>query len=198
MALLLFNSLLLGIGLAMDAFSVALANGLGEPCMKRRKMYLIAGVFAFLQGLMPFIGWFFVHTLTEMFSVLQAFIPWIALGLLSFIGAKMLFDGVDELHHKEKTDPCDSAAHRLTLGAILVQGIATSIDALSVGFTIVEYNAIEALISSLVICAVTFVICLFGVMMGKRFGTLFAGKSSVFGGIILIAIGIEIFITSFI
>ena len=94
MLTLLFNSALLGIGLAMDAFSVSLANGLNEPCMKRRKMLGIAGLFAFFQGLMPMIGWVFVHTLLSYFYKIQKFIPCIALVLLVFIGVKMLIDGI--------------------------------------------------------------------------------------------------------
>lgn len=195
--LLIFNSAVLGIGLAMDAFSVSLANGLDDPCMRQRKMYGIAGVFGLFQGFMPFIGWGFVHTLTESFKAFQNFIPWIALALLSFIGAKMLFDGVEEMRTSEdKKDVC--TPKNISFAALIVQGIATSIDALSVGFTIAEYNFIEAIISSLIIAAITFVICLAGVIVGKKFGTALAGKSGVFGGIILIAIGIEIFVTSFI
>lgn len=195
--LLVFNSALLGIGLAMDAFSVSLANGLNDPCMRRRKMYGIAGVFGLFQGIMPFVGWVFVHTLTESFKVFQSFIPWIALGLLSFIGAKMILDGVEEMRTADgEKDVC--IPKNISLGAIIIQGIATSIDALSVGFTIAEYSFVEALVASLIIAAITFVICLAGVIAGKKFGTALAGKSGIFGGVILIAIGIEIFVTSLI
>lgn len=195
--LLLFNSALLGVGLAMDAFSVSLANGLDDPCMQRRKMYGIAGVFGLFQGIMPLLGWVFVHTLSEIFTVFQSFVPWIALGLLGFIGAKMLFDGVGELKSGEdKENVC--TPKEISFIALVVQGIATSIDALSVGFTIAEYNFFQALVSSLIIAAITFVICLAGVIIGRKFGTALAGKSAIFGGIILIVIGIEIFVTSFI
>ncbi len=196
--LLIFNSLLLGIGLAMDAFSVSLANGLSDPCMRRRKILLIAGTFALFQGFMPFVGWVFVHTLAEVFTVFQSFIPWIALGLLGFIGGKMLLDGIDELKEKKESDDCVCSEKKLSIGALLIQGVATSIDALSVGFTIADYNVFEAFISALVIALVTFVICFAGVILGKKFGTALSGKSSIFGGIILIVIGLEIFITSFI
>ncbi len=195
--LLIFNSLLLGVGLAMDAFSVSLANGLQDPCMKRRKALLIAATFALFQGFMPFIGWVFVHTLASAFSVFQSFIPWIALGLLSFIGGKMLFDGIGEMKDC-KGGECPCTEKKLGITALLVQGIATSIDALSVGFTIADYNILEAAVSAVVIAAVTFVICFAGVLIGKRFGTALAGKSAIFGGVILIVIGLEIFITSFV
>ncbi|MBQ7386919.1 MAG: manganese efflux pump [Clostridia bacterium] len=196
--LFFFNSILIGIGLAMDAFSVSLANGLNEPRMPRRKVLLVAGVFAVFQAIMPLIGWFFVHSMVEMFGVLEKFIPWIALALLGFIGGKMLIEGIKEqkcLSDPERTE-CP-APKALGLGALLVQGVATSIDALSVGFTISEYIFIEALVSVLLIGAVTFGICFAGILLGKKFGTALAGKSSIFGGAILIFIGLEIFVTSF-
>ena len=182
------TSIGLGIGLAMDAFSVSLANGLNERCMKTRRMVLIAGTFSVFQFLMPLIGWFCVHTMVQTFSVLERFIPWIALILLLFIGGKMLLDGI-----KNDCAECDCCA--VTFAALMLQGIATSIDALSVGFTIAEYNAISALICCLLIGIVTFGICMAGLAIGKRFGTRLAGKASCLGGVILILIGIEIFLT---
>ena len=180
------NSILLGVGLAMDAFSVSLANGLGEPAMSRRRMCLIAGTFAAFQALMPMTGWLCVHTLVEHFRAFERLVPWIALGLLLYIGGSMLYEGL----HGEDAEV--SAA--LGLGTLLLQGIATSIDALSVGFTIAEYGAAMALTCSLIIAAVTFVICMAGLRIGRRMGTRLAGKASILGGVILIAIGLEIFI----
>lgn len=186
--LFFFNSALLGVGLAMDAFSVSLANGLNEPAMKRRKMCGVAGVFAFFQALMPMTGWICVHTIMQYFKAFEKFIPWIALILLVFIGGKMLVEGV-----KNK----DGEAEKTGVGfaALLVQGVATSIDALSVGFTIAEYGFVMALVSALIIAVVTFIICMAGLIIGKKFGTKFANKATVFGGAILIFIGIEIFVT---
>ena len=182
--------LLLGVGLAMDAFSVSLANGLNEQNMKKGKMLSMAGVFAVFQGLMPLIGWICVHTVLQHFQAFEKFIPWIALVLLVFIGGKMLLDGI---FHKEGEEP-----HRVGFFALIVQGVATSIDALSVGFTIAEYELLWALVAVLIIAAVTFAICLGGIYIGKKFGTKLSNKATVFGGIILIAIGIEIFITGLI
>ncbi|MBR3691500.1 MAG: manganese efflux pump [Clostridia bacterium] len=182
-----FNSILTGGGLAMDAFSVSLANGLHEPNMRRRRMFAIAGVFAGFQFLMPMIGWLCVHTLAEIFSSFQKFIPWIALGLLCFIGGKMIYDS----RREEEEAECKVCG----ITALLMQGIATSIDALSVGFTISAYGALQALVSCLIIALVTFCICTGGLLIGRRFGTALAGKASVLGGCILIFIGIEIFLT---
>ena len=176
----------LGIGLAMDAFSVSLANGLNDRTMKTRKMIGIAGIFAFFQALMPMIGWVCVHTIAQMFTSFQKFIPWIALVLLLFIGGKMLFEGI--------TKKCDCELSGVGIAALLVQGVATSIDALSVGFTISDYDLIRAVLCALIIAVVTFIVCMFGVFLGKKFGTCLAGKASILGGSILVIIGISIFL----
>lgn len=181
------NSMLLGVGLAMDAFSVSMANGLNEPQMRRCKMLGIAGLFAFFQALMPLIGWVCVHTIVQRFQAFEQFIPWIALGLLGFIGGKMLFDAFHGEEEEEKAG--------VGLMALLLQGVATSIDALSVGFTIAEYNGIMAVVCALLIAAVTFFICAAGLVIGRKFGTKLAGKAQILGGVILILIGVEIFIT---
>lgn len=180
------NSALLGVGLAMDAFSVSLANGLNDPAMRRRKMALIAGTFAFFQFLMPMIGWLCVRTVAQAFAAFQRAIPWIALALLGFIGGKMLYEGLTQKGGDESGG--------VGGGALLMQGVATSIDALSVGFTIEQYGWQQALAASTIIAAVTFAICVGGLLIGRRFGTKLAGKASILGGAILIAIGIEIFV----
>lgn len=182
-----FNNILLGIGLAMDAFSVSLVNGMNEQNMKKRKMIGVSGVFGLFQGLMPMIGWICVHTILQYFQIFEKFIPWIALGLLAFIGGKMLYDGIK---NKEETE-----APKVGFWGIMLQGVATSIDALSVGFTIASFNWLMALVAVLIIAVITFAICLFGVFIGKKFGNKLANKATIFGGIILIAIGIEIFLT---
>lgn len=187
----LINSILLGVGLAMDAFSVSLANGLNEPKMNRRRMSLIAGVFALFQAAMPMIGWLCVHTIMKYFRLFEKLIPWIALVLLAYIGGKMLIEGI-------KGDEEDESSEKLSAGALVIQGIATSIDALSVGFTIADYNFNMALLCALIIAIVTFFICLVGLALGKKFGTKFASKASILGGVILIGIGLEIFITGII
>ena len=189
--LFFLNTVLLGVGLAMDAFSVSMANGLNEPKMKKNKMCCIAGVFAGFQALMPMIGWICVHTLVQYFKMFEKFIPWIALILLSFIGGKMLIEGVRNKYFAEEKSS-------VGIGALLVQGIATSIDALSVGFTIAEYDWFMALVAALIIATVTFAICMVGLVIGKKFGMKLSNKAQIFGGIILIVIGLEIFVTGII
>ena len=181
------NSALLGVGLAMDAFSVSMANGLHAPRMGKGAMCKIAGTFGLFQAIMPMTGWVCVHTIVEIFSSFETFIPWIALALLGCIGGKMLVEGIRGGEAEE--------AAELSTGALLMQGVATSIDALSVGFTISEYGWLMALAASLIIAVVTFFICMAGLHIGKKFGTKLSGKASILGGIILIGIGLEIFVS---
>ena len=185
-----FTSIMLGVGLAMDAFSVSLANGLNEPNMKKGKIAGVAGIFAAFQGVMPLTGWLCVHTIVQYFTAFEALIPWIALILLGFIGGKMLYEGVKGGDEEEEKPG-------VGLAALMVQGVATSIDALSVGFTIAEYDLLSVIISALLIAGVTFFICAADILIGRKAGTKLAGKAGIFGGAILIFIGLEIFITSF-
>ena len=184
----LLNSVLLGVGLAMDAFSVSLANGLNEPYMKKGRMCGIAGVFAFFQALMPMLGWVCIHTIVNIFQAFEKCIPWIALALLGFIGGKMLLEGI-------RGDDEEEELRAVGFMGLMVQGVATSIDALSVGFTIADYDFFMALLAAVIIAAVTFVICFGGLEIGKRVGTRLAGKANILGGVILIFIGLEIFVT---
>ena len=184
-----FLSIGLGVSLAIDAFSVSLANGLNEPNMRKRKMCTVAGVFSFFQFLMPMLGWLCIHTIVHYFRSFEKLIPYIALALLGFIGGKMLYEGI---RHKD-CEECRST----TFAGLIVQGIATSIDALSAGFTINDYTTLEAFVCCAIIAVVTFGLCLSGVAIGKRFGTKLSGYASILGGAILIIIGLEIFITSF-
>lgn len=184
-----FNSILLGVGLAMDAFSVSLANGLNEPKMKKGKMAGVAGIFSVFQFAMPLIGWICVSTIVQYFKAFEKCIPWIALILLGYIGGKMLYEGIENKNSDEEKPA-------VGIGALLIQGVSTSIDALSVGFTIADYKLPEAILACLLIGIVTFFICFAGIAIGKKAGTKLAGKADIIGGVILIFIGLEIFISS--
>lgn len=217
--LFICNSILLGAALAMDAFSVSLANGLEDPGMRPGRVCGIAGVFAAFQIAMPLIGWVCIYTIAEYFDAFRAWIPWIALALLAFLGGKMLVEGIRDLKQdaalKDAPNATDAenetgataegetgvtaaadgkSGGKLTVAALLLQGVATSIDALSVGFTIADYTFPLALLSAAIIGAVTFLLCFLGVHIGKRFGTHLAGRATIVGGLILIGIGIEIFV----
>ena len=194
----LLNSLLLGVGLAMDAFSISVANGIIEPDMRKSRMFKVAGVYAFAQFLMPMIGWFLVTTVAEIFTAFHKLIPWIALILLLFIGGKLVFEGIRDRKQGNKDEQeKEKDVSKLTWGALIVQGIATSIDALSVGFTIADYSVLRAFASSLIIGMVTLVICLLGLIFGKKIGSRFVSTAIIIGGVILILIGIEIFVKGF-
>ena len=183
---LVIQSIALGVALAMDAFSVSMANGLNDPGMSKKKLCTIAGTFGGFQFAMPMIGWFCVTTIKELFSKFEMFIPWIALILLAVIGGKMLMDGI------RGDSPEEGSSSELSGKMLFLQGVATSIDALSTGFTTAEYNIFEAFISSLIIAAVTFFICVAGVKLGKKFGLHLAGRAQILGGVILILIGLKI------
>ncbi len=184
------ESLMLGIGLAMDSFSVSAVNGLNEPDMPKKKVLLIAGTFGFFQGAMPMIGWFCVHEIGEAFESFHRMTPVIALVLLLYIGGKMLISGI-----KGNTDEEKPA---VGFRDLMIQGIATAIDALSVGFTIADYGWTSALSCSVIIAVTTFVICIGGVMAGKAFGTKLSNKAQILGGCILIFIGVKIFLSAYI
>ena len=200
--LFILNSILLGTGLAMDAFSVSIANGLAEPGMKNGRRYKMAGVFGFFQMLMPLTGWICVRTIEEQFAGFQRFIPWIALLLLVYIGGRMIYEAVGK-KGKEGNDPGKQPEEEtmpseqedrtvITNRQLFIQGIATSIDALSVGFATAGYSAAAAAVSAVIIGVVTFIICLTGLIIGRKAGERLEGKANVIGGIILICIGLEI------
>lgn len=188
----LINSLLLGVGLAMDAFSVSIANGIHNPVMTGKDKIKIAGTFACFQFVMPMIGWIFVYYLMESFVQFQVWIPWIALILLLYIGGKMIYEAVSDTDDDD--EDLEMTGSKLSSRDLVIQGIATSIDALSVGFTIADYKCSMAILCSAIIGIVTFIICEIGLRIGIKVGMRLARKASVFGGIILIGIGVEIFI----
>lgn len=188
MFIFIINAILLGVGLAMDAFSVSIANALADSTMSRRRQVIIAGTYAFFQFAMPVIGWLLVKTVVSYFQTIETLIPWIALALLLFIGGKMLWEGLSDKGEDA------GEVQRLTAGALILQGIATSIDALSVGLTLATYRAVDALLAALIIAVVTYLICRAGLLIGRRFGVLLGARARVFGGVVLIGVGLEIFI----
>lgn len=183
----ILNSILLGAGLAMDAVSVSVANGLEEPGMSGKKNAGIAGIFAFFQWLMPMLGWFFVTSLLSVFRAVDPFLPFVSFALLLYIGGKLCLEGI-----KGETD--ENPDSGLGMKALFLQGIATSIDALSVGFTLASYRAAEALLSSVLIALTTFFLCLGALHAGKQAGAVLNRQAKILGGLILIVIGARIFI----
>lgn len=186
----------LGAGLAMDACAVSMSNGLAEPKMKLGKIFTIAGFFGVFQIIMPIFGYLAVTvlsaTLGENFTRIFGYlVPWIALTLLLILGIKMIVEGIKE--GKDSNKENEESVKKLTIGGLFVQAIATSIDALSVGVIYGNVIPLEANTTFLIIGIVTFGISVAAVFIGKKFGTIFSNKATIAGGIILCAIGLEIF-----
>lgn len=198
------SSLLFGIALAIDAFSVSLADSFADPRMKKKKLFLIAGTFGIFQGLMPLLGWgifFGIQQIPGFQDTFNKIVPWVALILLCYLGIKMIVEYahdikkddneiVNELATKSDKQGQITKAFLLTL---FVQGIATSIDALSVGFQSFEYDFIHAFTQSMIIAVMTFGLCIIALIIGKKAGAKIGVKAMLIGGIILILIGIFIF-----
>ena len=214
------QSIGLGAGLAMDASAVSMSNGLNEPKMSVGKKILMAATYAIFQAAMPIAGYFAGHALIDKIG---PFIPWIALVLLLFLGGKMIRDGIKEGRKKEaealeaadgqgletsaessggegeasvgSAAASDTARPRLTVKTLLIQALATSIDALSVGLSIADYDIPRAMIAAAIIAVMTFGLCMGAVFIGQKFGDRLGSKAVILGGAILIIIGIEICVT---
>ena len=182
----IINSVLLGFGLAMDAFSVSVADGMSGK-LGRVKRISIAGVFGFFQFLMPLAGWLILRLAEEQFHIVYKFVPYAALIILTYLGVKMIAGCI-----KNKNNETEGIKS-LSPAVILMQGISTSLDALSVGLTTSGYTFMPALLSSLIIGAVTFALCVIGILLGRKIGDKLKG-AEIAGGIVLILIGIEIFV----
>ena len=183
---IIITSILMGIGLAMDACAVSMANGLKHTKLKISKILFVSFIFGLFQGIMPLVGYLVGHAILSKISWI---IPIVALTLLSYVGEKMIADG---LKYDQESSVSTTS---LTIKVILIQAIATSIDALSAGFSISDFLFIDALICVLFVTLITFSLCVLGVYVGKKFGSKLGGKAQILGGIILIFIGLEIFIS---
>ena len=189
----IIDILLTGVGLSMDAAAVSMTNGMNEPKMKLPKILLIALFYGVAQGVMPLIGYY----AGSLFATAVAKIaPWLALVLLGFIGGKMIFEAICEL---KKNGEQPKEAKPLSLGSLAVQALATSIDALAVGISLVALDksgalAVNVFVAVSMIAASTFIISLLSVFIGKKFGELLSDKAELVGGLILVAIGLKIFI----
>ena len=177
---------LIAVGLSMDAFAVSVCKGLATRQLRCRHYLIIGAWFGGFQALMPSLGYLLGSTFE---SYITAIDHWVAFVLLCLIGGSM----VKEARSDDEEAGADNSS--FAFKTMLLLAIATSIDALSVGFTISEYGWLMALAASLIIAVVTFFICMAGLRIGKKFGTQLSGKANILGGVILIGIGLEIFIT---
>lgn len=176
--------ILIGIGLAMDAFAVSICKGLGMEKVNRLHCVIIAAFFGGFQFIMPVIGW----ALGKQFeSYIQSVDHWIAFGLLVFLGLKTVLEAV-----KEKEEECvEKTESILNVKELLLMAVATSIDALAVGITF-AFLQVRVMEATVIIGIVTFILCIFGVFVGNIFGSRFKKRASVAGGVILIFIGTRI------
>lgn len=201
--------ILLSIALAMDACAVAMTNGMTEPKMRFGKATLIGGFFGFFQFLMPLIGYFITGAIAAAFlNVFEVISAWISFGLLAFLGGKMLIECSCAIYRCKKAANgaegavCEVIRHRLTVGKLTMQAIATSIDALAVGVTlktaeIAQGLALGAWGSTITIGVITMILSVGAVYIGKAMGDKLADKAGVFGGAVLLLIGLKILIESF-
>jgi putative Mn2+ efflux pump MntP len=178
---------LTSLGLSMDACAVSISNGMCYDNIHKKQIISTALAFGFFQAFMPLIGYFIGSSFSDAISYMD---HWITLILLGFIGGKMVIEAIKELKYPEV---CSTSCKNLTPKTLLLQAVATSIDALAVGigFAVIKVEIISAAIS---IGIITFINSIIGSNLGKKFGELFKQKAEILGGLILIGIGIKIFI----
>ena len=175
------KSLLLGIGLAMDAVAVSMANGLQNPTMKEERKMSISSAFGFFQFFMPILGYFLLKSFTEFMPRLLKYLSPFSTLILCYLGLRMLICGIRKKKNKEVEE---------VSGNLLFQAVGTSVDALSLGFTFSPYSIPKVLISSIIIGIVTFILSYAAILVGKKFGTIYAGKADILGGVVLIIVAI--------
>ena len=176
---------LIGVGLSMDAFAVALCKGLSMRRVNYAHAAVIALFFGVFQAVMPLIGWVLG---TQFARYITSVDHWIAFALLGYIGGKMIWDA---LHEAPETAPC-AGEGRLDLKELLMLAVATSIDALAVGVTFAFLRVDNILSAVCFIGCTTFVLSAVGVKVGSVFGARFQSRAELFGGVVLIAMGVKI------
>lgn len=172
--------ILIGIGLSMDAVAVSAISGMSIKAIRLNEALTIAFAFGLFQGIMPLLGFLAGSVFTRFMST---FAPWVALVMLGFVGGKMIW----ESRHGGEEQP---GVARFSFKVLLVQAVATSLDALAVGVSFAAVH-VDILWAASVIAAITFALSLGAVYIGRSFGCLLADKAELVGGIILVLIGIK-------
>lgn len=192
-----------GVALSMDACAVGMTNGMTDSKMPLKKILIIAAFFGFFQFLMPLIGYFITGIMTDAFQeTFEKISSWISFILLAFLGGKMIWEFIRGCTCREETDEngetrtvCECPVRKLSIGKLCVQAIATSIDALAIGVVMqLEGLALGVWVSTLLIGVTTFILSIAAVYIGKIVGDKLADKAGLFGGIVLLAIGLKILI----
>lgn len=173
--------IVLSLGLAMDATAVSMTDGLSNRKIKVSKALLIGLTFGFFQAMMPLLGFLFGNLFAELIETLD---HWIALVLLGYLGGKMLYDGFKKGEEEVK---------KLDFKNLIIQGVATSIDAFAVGISFATLH-VDITLAVCSIGIITMVLSTIGVLIGKKFGDLLNNKATILGGLILIGMGLKIFI----
>ena len=183
--------LAIALGLSADAFAVTISNTLCYPNLSRGKRLAMPTVFGIMQGAMPLLGYLLGVVFAQYIEKID---HWVALGLLGILGVKMIVETIKE--NAEKDDCCCKDGQKqknLTFGTILLQGVATSIDAMAVGITLALTVPLKIYWSVLVIAVVTFLMCLLGLFLGK-YGKFLKKYAGFVGGAVLLLTGIKIFV----
>ncbi len=191
----IIDVILIGVGLSMDAVAVSVSNGISDHKMKWGKILLIAGVFGLFQGVMPFLGYLLGSLFARFIEIIA---PYLAFVLLGFIGGKMIFEAIRDIRKKDSNDEKKKDT-RLTVGVLLMQAVATSIDAFAVGVNMACYEsagnlALPVFVNCIIIAFITFVLCVIAVLIGKKTGDVFSDKATLAGGIILVIIALKMLI----
>lgn len=183
----IIKSFVLAIGLGVDSFSISLINGMTYQGKNRKILIEQSLIFALCQGIMPFIGYIALVYFSSKLLIIKEIAPYISLILLAYLGIKLIIES-------RKNELVDNASNNLSFSIFLLQGIATSIDAISCSFSMISLSLNDALIEILIITIITYLMCYIAIHIGKEIGNRIEKYSKVIGGIVLILIGIIIFI----
>ena len=183
----IINSLLLALGLGVYSFSISLVNGISYPDTSKKDQLKESFIFGICQSIMPFTGYILLVYFSNKLTILKTVSPYVSLILLSYLGIKLIIESF-------KTNMIEKSNIKLTIGTLILQGIATSIDAVSCSFSMINLSMFEAVIEIVIIGIVTVILSLLALNLGKEIGKKIEKYSQIIGGIILIIIGIVLFI----
>lgn len=183
----IINSFLLALGLGVDSFSISLVNGISYPSNNKKNQLVQSLIFGICQSIMPFTGYILLVYFSNKLTIITTISPYISLVLLSYLGIKLIFESFKNEDIKEKND-------KLTISTLILQGVATSIDAVSCSFSMINLSMFEAVLEIIIIGIITVILSYIALNLGKEIGKKVEKYSQIIGGVILILIGIILFI----
>lgn len=194
------NALLVSISMSVDCMTIGAADGIQYPKLEKWKIFLLAFLFGLFQAVMPTIGYFIGYSFQE---VMEKYIPWIAFGLLGLLGVKNIIEWIkDRKESKEEKEEIqeekegDLPEKKLTIPAMLVQSVATSIDALCIGFVYLNYSIPQAIAVFSMIGIITFLLSIMAIFLGRKIGPWLSSWAGLIAGIVFIALGLKILLES--